>query len=1178
MQRLSHSKRLSACTLIMGVLLTTGALPTTSSSRADTRADGSFLNHLTNQYVTPHLDWARPLAGGSLKVLFVIPRIGAREVVELGQRLETDSQSVVTYNPQALAYDSVYEALVTGTSAQEKSAELAQKLTESYDAIVLANVDFKALSPKLQFQILEKVSQGAGLLLAYPRGISNPKMLSIPTDDWKKIGAMADVATLPGAAAKLSLEKILKTYRFGEGRIAALDYPVTSAALRGGLGLTAFGEYAPSGWKARYENNMVLVARALQWTAGRDVSPAVQPQWPSHLVAGERIVLPLQLQNTAGGIVHWRVRDEWNTVQASGSAPLQNGKTTAVEIPPLTAGVHFFDVRWEKDGKIASLGVFGFKIGSPLGGVTISTDKESYERGENVAVRVQLERPLQERAEVVARLEDLPGRKSWQRRLGVLPAGTQTVAMDFPNVYLPSIAGAIVIEIQRERKTLLKAEHVAFFPRREREIFPTLVWDIVPPFLTEMYAGQLLGNMNDPAGLTQPEGKGETGRLTALVNQRFAPYMTRIGLGAGPNGQTMNAFWLGMTKEESEQATKGEGSIYDSAVRDFWKQTIQRRITGLPRVGPMIYTLGDENHFSYDAGYSRADNIEWPKFLKTRYENIENLNREWGMEYARFEDVPHFTPQEMRDKRLFPAWYEHRRFMEKQYADVHDFLAQTIKEIDPHARVGAEGSEPGELEQTISKLDFWGPYSDAVGDELLRSIGQDKLRMLWWGYGPTAVSDGLPYRLWRPLLQGVVNGSALYNSAIETMGILSADLSFAEYFQKLRPNLARLDNGQAQTLIETPLQKDGIAILWSHASYSASFMDDRFFKPLDSMSVFQTFCHRQGLNFDFVTSKMAENGALDDYKVLCLFGASALSEKEAAAIQKFTARGGVVISDLNPGILSEYLRPLEKSRLADLFGTPSLDGIATLQLKPLRAEATVRGQRLSLAADKVFQSPQAPVLAARTVGKGEAILLNFNLGSAYNTAPQQNDFDRFLLDLLKLAGIGPEIKIDGLSPQRLVRVRQAGSSHIIGILADKKDIGKTWALQLPRAGWIYEVNQGFLGHTGTLQSKLDTPFKLLAVFEEKQSAPPLKLNRERATGGQEILLETTRLSAQGVYRVEVFSPSGALLKNYTKVFTTRKLGDANRIRFALSDERGRYRILLTDARTGLQTAREVELR
>ena len=74
-----------------------------------------------------------------------------------------------------------------------------------------------------------------------------------------------------------------------------------------------------------------------------------------------------------------------------------------------------------------------------------------------------------------------------------------------------------------------------------------------------------------------------------------------------------------------------------------------------------------------------------------------------------------------------------RQFMEKAYSDLHHFLADEIRKVHPGAKVGAEGSRPAEMEQTIDTLEFWGPYSRLVEDEVLRCLGRDKFRTLWWG-------------------------------------------------------------------------------------------------------------------------------------------------------------------------------------------------------------------------------------------------------------------------------------------------------------------------------------------------------------------------------------------------------------------------------------------------------------
>ena len=43
---------------------------------------------LPGTHETYHVKWAKPLEGGPLKVLFIVPFSNSREVVELAQRLE----------------------------------------------------------------------------------------------------------------------------------------------------------------------------------------------------------------------------------------------------------------------------------------------------------------------------------------------------------------------------------------------------------------------------------------------------------------------------------------------------------------------------------------------------------------------------------------------------------------------------------------------------------------------------------------------------------------------------------------------------------------------------------------------------------------------------------------------------------------------------------------------------------------------------------------------------------------------------------------------------------------------------------------------------------------------------------------------------------------------------------
>ena len=57
---------------------------------------GPSYYEVTSEVQTPHIRWAKPLAGGPLRVLIVAPRQTQRETVELRLRLQMDYVAVGT--------------------------------------------------------------------------------------------------------------------------------------------------------------------------------------------------------------------------------------------------------------------------------------------------------------------------------------------------------------------------------------------------------------------------------------------------------------------------------------------------------------------------------------------------------------------------------------------------------------------------------------------------------------------------------------------------------------------------------------------------------------------------------------------------------------------------------------------------------------------------------------------------------------------------------------------------------------------------------------------------------------------------------------------------------------------------------------------------------------------------
>ncbi|MFV0416927.1 MAG: beta-galactosidase [Chthoniobacterales bacterium] len=1130
---------------------------------ADGRLDGEALHKVTDEFETPHLNWAQPLAGGAIRTLFITHRrFGAREIVELAQRFDIDYEAFVAKNFTTLADDNIYDAAVIGTSRYEKNRELIEKLRQPWRVIVLANVRFSALPPEAQYRLLKHVSNGAGLVITYPeKKFPFPKVLKKQTEDAQKILSWVDAAALPDSS-KLK-DQFLKTYLFGKGRIALLDY----GSPKNRLGLTAYEKYAPKRWKARYENNLALTARVIQWTAGGELSPVVRPE-----IKNDKIRLAF-IDNPAK-TVHLRVRDASNYEVAGQEFAIQGSEPIELDIADIPAGQYFVDARLGDKNEVTEFGVWEFEKMFSGGTFRIKTDKASYEAGEAVTASVTLENPPSENSEIIFTLEGLPDGRLWAEQRVPLSGEARKAEVTFSEVRIPVIAALAKAELRIADKPVVTTRKILYFPRRHKELFPTIFWSNIPEALSEMFAAQINESIPDNISLNHPGTNGEKSQLSALFNQRSIPYLTRIGLAAGKNGETLSKHWLGMSKEEIQNATGGDGSFNNPAVRDFWKQNIERRMAGLPEIGPFIYTLGDENYFSYEAGYSPSDNPAFTQFLKDRYGDISSLNKAWNTSHKSFEAIGHPTPQEMRDQSLYPAWYAHRSFMEKQYADTHHFLAREIKTRDPHALVGAEGSVPGDLELTLEGLDFWGPYKDPVNDELLRSLAPEKLRTIWWGYR----GEQLAYPLWRPLLKGVVNGNAWYSANIEPIsGLMSVDFSLAEFYKNDRkPHVDALNRGSAQLLISTPLRPDGIAILWSHASQSASVMEERFPSPRDSAVPLINHLYEIGLNFDILTAKMLENGALAKYKILWMPGATALSEKESQAIETFVREGGIAIADLNPGILNDSCATRPVSQLSNLFNTPSLHGKSDLVIKEVDIRQSIRDQPITFHAKKAWQSPEVPVFTVHEFGKGLAILLNFNLSSAQNTS--NGKLGEFLTELLALADIRSDIEVDGIDKKDLIlRLRENDENQVLGLLANPDNIGKTATLRLPQSTWVYEADKGLIGNTDTIQTTLDVPFKVFNFFSGEQKSPVFSLSDKTCKAGQSVELEGANLSAHGVYRIEIFGPAGKVLPHFTRVFAGQPKDEDRIIRFALNDPPGDYQITLTDTRTGLQSTQVLTL-
>jgi len=1125
---------------------------------------GDYLNLITKKYITPHHNWAKPLYKGKLNCLFIVSRQGAREVVEVWERADIDFEGFTVFHSGLLALENMYEGQVEGTTLYEKEKEILSKLKKEYDVIIFGNVKFDILPAEAKYKIIEKVKNGTGLVFFYNWDTIYKKLFSTKGNcEW--ISKTLNLNSIPFSSSgwtpanlltsekKFKIDELLKGYKFGNGRILIVNYPGLHSTYYSGLSLTNPEKYSRF-WNSDYENYMALVIKSILWAGKRENGFNLIPiNFKNDDIINQENLpkkLEFKVETDKKSKILFRIRDRWNEIVYEKDVSSNN---PVIDLPFLKDGQYYLDYIVFKENKVYDFGFFTFNIKSYIGNVNLERDKISYEKGEKIKINLNLENKLKKDGEVILKITDSLYGKTYIQKVFPLNPDKNSFNFELSFNSFPTLCGYLECEILEDNKVLSKVEKEIFFPKREKEIFPVIAWGGINEYLPFLYQPQIL-NAGFTCALNFPGEEGITAKISSIFNLKSVPYMYGIVLSPDENGWTQElGFALRTNDPKNKEKYKGDGSFYNELVQKEAKEFIIKSIKNLPLYGPLVYSLGDENGFRYECGYSPSEEKEFRKYLKEKYINIENLNREWGEKFNSFEDVKHYKLKEALENKNYPAWYDHRCFIEKEYADYHHYLSKVIKEIDQYAKVGAEGSVPGNLEYTISKLEFWGPYADKIENEVLRSIGWDKLRTNWWGgyVGSHGGRDIYPFPLWHPLLCGIVNGNSWYCVGIGSEGCISIDFSYAEYFEKMLPRLKKLYDGIAQLLVSSKLKNDKIAIHWSHSSNSISLLGEPFFSSKNSIGQFIDFSYRNGLNFEFLTTNMIENGDLKDYKILFLFGSSSITDKEKIEIEKFVKNGGIVISDINPGILNGYCRYLEKSQLNNIFGV-DIKGKEKFILKPLNINTEIKGKNIIIFnAEKVTTSPEVDIFKVNYFGNGIAILLNFDLNSAFNTSSLK-EFDEFILDILDIAGIKKEVEVKGVNEERVIlRIRENPDFKILGILTSKDDIGKKIKLKLNKKYYIYRSDQGFFNEGDNIEEKIEEPFMIYALFKEKQEKPKIELLFSSLKSGR-------------IYRIRVYNKE----EIYKNVFKYEN--NIFEIPIAYNEKTGNYTIEITDIATGLK--------
>jgi hypothetical protein len=1047
---------------------------------------------LASNFQTPHRDFAPTLPGGPLRVLFFCytgPYDGTwedtgtrvREPVELAQRFDMRSDAVLFCGPSGGAWN-----FHGGSVGAERAEKL---LAKRYDLFVFAGFDPQRLPAKFQYLVLKQVSEGAGILCCGPGAaqyFTAPRKLSPTPDDL--ISGLPNFDDKPAAAA-------LTAYRLGKGRGVWLNYATQALVPTQAYSRRALAEF---------DYRMLVVGRAALWAAGRTCplqvtfnTPNPRPWRPGKLAPAAQ----LTVTNTAGTALDCvldaelcRLDDGRRTKLGLFRTRLAPGapQDLSLPLPSLRAGDYILDVVARDASGTVGCAATNLQVVSDFGLERVETAQRYVERGDSMGVKVFLRGTPPAGSKVQVRLCDSYDRILAQREFPVA-ADTRELGFDYATDEF------CTIQMRAEAALLVGGEEVevkdASFtvPKRRQGQMNFVMWD-TPTDPLGVYAWDQMRDKGIHIALIGSMGSTPRPTPTPMLARDVSvvPYSTRILDDKNPDGTMKPVCWND-----------------EPAVSNYVQGIVDRQQL-LREAGVFVYSLGDEG-VTKGCCISPACLNAYRKWLQGQYGTIDALNASWGSTYKSFDEVQLLDPKdnmELAAQKTSPArWYDRQAFARYNLMHFVSRFSAAYSKLDPYALTGFEGTGGfgDDYDAILGINGFYGPYP-SIGDDIVRSAARrEMVRSNWMGYSKTG--DALSDAAWRMVMKGMDSiWYWMWSGIGNWRGYLRPTLDLWPAIEDLAAEMKPVRQGLGDLLLKSQTLHSGIAIVYSLPSALSGSLENsgRFVGPEADHIAWTRLTYELGLDFRYVTDGMLRSGALDSvaFKVAVLPMAQAIGPDQAAALRKFVEAGGTLIADVRPGIYDGHCKPVTPGVLDDLFGIKRVSRDDPVEAS-VSLQATLNGHAISVniprarvdagvetaGATALGTAGNRPVLLVNEVGRGRAILLNFQPITSGPTAPETNAARSLLQALYDACGARSAVRFrapdGGPLPLTETRIWRNGSALVFGLWRQMENAwfsptSKTTAgepqparIELPGRRHLYDLRAGrYLGQVSSADTRL----------------------------------------------------------------------------------------------------------
>lgn len=856
----------------------------------------------TLEIETPHVKWANPLPGGPIRLL-AVPTVGeGRTLVELAQRLSLDLTTVSIdpdwdVNKWTMAFREDYGARAEKGDLKLVYSYLEQELTSAkhFDAILLPlNHGWNMLTSASRDGLARRVNDGCGLVLIRPGGDLSPlfpldmknaesEFEERPTagqadsSPWRRAGdhyisravpvetfPFGDVQNdryraVPGATVLIQTESgnpVLALRQHGNGRVVAFGY--RNQGLSWYMPMSARGDFVDVSWEYFY----ALLVRAIIYAAARE---------------------PRSVPDFSARSAIWRLRNGYNEV-------LQTGRGRAPSFATLAPGRYFLEQQLAADWMITAV-----QTGQPETIEDLKAEPEVIGEGTHVEVRWKAAQPAQTElldgfGRVLARAE-----------------GTGSVHLTAlrPLTHSGFVRATIGATIRQIPVRFVAAS-------REWSDYEV----ILPWYGPKSYQPWI------PALDDQFRRIGIS--ILAGPDRNFKMMVSAHLPGFGIYWYRRDAYLKRKADYLRTKDTKyltREVTLESPAFEEGIRAQLKKSVHPLAPLKPMACYLADESSLTF---YADAFDVDWApdsiagfrQWLRGEYADLNALNASWGTAFRDWEAVEPMTTEQAQKHGNYAPWADHRAYMETEFVNAFGKATELVHEIDPNLRASISGTQVPTAHNGCNwyridqKIDYLQPYSGGCQDAMHYLFRPGLTITGFTGYG--LISDEAQHEQWRRLFYGHSGASIFWQYTL-----LNPDLTMSAQGQALAEAFGHLQSGIARVFMNSTVREDGVAIHFSMASIRGSWITDgkivagtggsegktsaNFAELQKRRKAWVNELEKDGVQFRFLATAQIESGMLDRYRTLILPYSIAITDKEAAEIERFMARGGIVYGDEQTG-------------------------------------------------------------------------------------------------------------------------------------------------------------------------------------------------------------------------------------------------------------------------------------